>query len=93
MTNIVTLGGGQASIAMQPNQDVIKALEQMLDDAKAGRIQHIIAIHSDGKSMPFDLYQGSGEPWQVAALLGAMDLCKFTILTEWFRETPIERPG
>lgn len=80
-TNVVSITGHASSAAMQPNKPIIETLETLLRDAKAGRIQHLVAIHSDGHSPPVDLYQGTGELWQVLQLIGTMELCKITMLT------------
>lgn len=87
MSNVVNMGGKQASSAMLPNVKVIEALQQLLDDAKSGQVQHIIAIASDGRSMPFDMYVGSGEQEQVMMLVGSMELCKHTMLAHMHHES------
>lgn len=86
MTNIVTLAGGQSAAALEPQQGIVDALENLLAAAKAGGIQHLVAVFTDGKSAPGDLYQGSGEPWHVAALIGGMELCKHTMLMTQYHE-------
>lgn len=88
--NVVNLGGRQAAVARQPNPDVIQALEILLQEARDGQIQHLVAIHSDGVSAPVDFYVGSGEPAHVLGLIGGMELCKQTMLMEWSTEVPRE---
>jgi hypothetical protein len=89
--NVVKLEGGQSASALEPQPAMIKALEEMLADAKAGRIQHLVAVFTDGHSPPTDLYQGSGEPWHVAALIGGMELCKHTMLMTQYHESVVKR--
>lgn len=86
MSKVVTLGGNQSAAALEPQKAIIEAIEKMLAEAKAGNIQHLIAVFTDGRSAPVDLYQGSGEPWHVAALIGGMELCKHTMLMSQFQE-------
>jgi hypothetical protein len=80
MSKIITFAGTQLAAALEPQPAIIAAIEHMLEEAKAGRIQHLVAVFNDGHSTPIDLYQGSGEPWHVAALIGGMELCKHTML-------------
>lgn len=80
MSNVVNLGGGQASAARAPVIEVIETLEEMLADAREGRIQDLIAIVCDGEGACTDLYAGSGEVRPMIQLVGTMELCKHTIL-------------
>ena len=87
MSKVVTLSGAQSAAALEPQPAIIEAIEQMLAAAKVGNIQHLIAVFTDGRSAPVDLYQGSGEPWHVAALIGGMELCKHTMLMSPYQES------
>jgi hypothetical protein len=87
MSNVVTLAGQQAAAALEPRKEIIDALEDILAQAKEGRVQHIVVVFSDGLTAPADLYQGSGEPHQVYTLIGGMELCKLTMLMSNFHET------
>jgi len=89
MSNVVTFAGEQSAAALEPQAAIIEALEQLLADAKAGHIQHLVAVFTDGRSAPNDLYQGSGEPWHVAALIGGMELCKHTMLMSQYQQSEI----
>lgn len=87
MTNIVNLSGKQATEAAVPNPEVIKAIEELLQLAQDGQIQHFIAVFSDGKGPPCDLYAGAGEARHAMALIGGMELCKHTMLMSFYQET------
>ena len=89
MSKVVTLVGNQAASALEPRKEIIKALEEVLAQAKEGRVQHIVVVYSDGQSPSVDLYQGSGEPQQVASLIGGMELCKHTMLMSQFHESQL----
>lgn len=91
MAKVVKIGGGQSASALEPQPEIIKVLEEMLADAKAGRIQHLVTVFTDGRSPPIDTYQGSGEPWHVAALIGGMELCKHTMLMTQYSESSVHR--
>lgn len=80
-SNVVSITGHPSSMSKQPNQSVIESLEHLLRVAKDGEIQHLVVIYSDGQNPPVDLYQGTGELWQVLSLIGTMELCKITMLT------------
>lgn len=89
MTNIRSIAGGkQSATALEPNTEIVETLQRLLADAQAGQIQHLVAVYTDGRSAPVDLYQGSGEPWHVVALIGGMELCKHTMLMTQYQENP-----
>lgn len=78
--NVISISGRPLSAATQPNEQVISALEMMLDAAKSGQIQQVVAVWVDAQGMPRDLCQGSGEAWQVMAMIGGLELCKATLV-------------
>lgn len=86
MSKVIRMTGHVADVAGEPNKEVIEAVERMLDEARHGKIQHIICITSDGKHPPQDFYAGSGEPTQVMTMVGIMELCKHTILMNFYDE-------
>lgn len=87
MSNVVTMSGKTAAAALEPNAQIVKALEEILEEAKSGRIQHLVAVFSDGAAPPSDLYIGSGEPQHVMVLIGGMELCKHTMLMSQYQES------
>lgn len=86
MSKVVTLAGNQAAASLEPRKEIIEALEEVLAQAKEGRVQHIVIVYSDGQTPPVDIYQGSGEPHHVSTLIGGMELCKLTMLMSNFKE-------
>lgn len=84
---VVTLDGKHAAVGGEPNPNVIATLEEMLQHAKDGRIQHLVAVFGDGVAPPNDLYVGSGEAAHVMSLIGGIDLCKHTLLTDLYEIT------
>jgi hypothetical protein len=87
MSNVVTMSGKTPAVAQEPNAKIIAALEQMLQEAKDGRIQQLAAIYSDGAAPPSDLYVGSGEPVHAMALIGGLELCKHTMLMSFYQDS------
>lgn len=90
--NVVNMSGRQASAAMQPNKPIIEALEKILAEAREGRVQHLAGAYSDGISPPSDFYIGGGEPEQAMMLIGALELCKHTMLMCQYQETATAMP-
>ena len=89
MSNIVSMAGKQSASSMEPNAGIIEALEQILEEAKAGRIQHFAAAYTDGKAPPSDLYMGSGEPAHVMMLIGGLEMCKHTMLMTQYQASAV----
>lgn len=87
MSKIVSIDGRPTAYALQPQPTVINALEELLAEAKAGRIQHLVAVFSDGVGFPIDVYVGTGEAGHVLKLIGGMELCKHTMLMSQFEKT------
>lgn len=79
MSKVVGLTGGVSASAMQPNKDVIECCEKLLDEAKAGRMQHIAAVFGDGTHPPADCYAGSGEVAHVMMIIGGLVVCQMTL--------------
>ena len=87
MSKVVSISDKPVAALRIPQPSIVETLEKLLADAMDGRIQHLIAVYSDGVAPPTDCYVGTGEPAHVMQLIGGMELCKHTILMGAFEET------
>lgn len=79
MSNVIGIGGKETAAAMLPNKSVIECVQNLLDEAKAGRMQHIAAVFGDGVHPPTDCYAGTGEVAHVMMIIGGLEVCKMTL--------------
>ena len=96
MSNVISINGGKPDPNAPPSDnpermpewqtDMIKMLENLVEEAKAGRITDIAAVFMNGHESPGDMYVGGGDGTSIAAIIGGLELCKHTLLLGQHRE-------
>lgn len=80
MINVVDLTGHQSTKAAAVQPGVVSLLRDLLTQAEAGQIQHVACVWLNAQAVPYDAYSGGGDPQEVVALVGAVELFKHTVL-------------
>jgi|GEM_PF-6396828 len=88
MGDVIAISGKPAACAGQPNEHVIKLLEDALEQARAGHVQQIAIVWLDPQGVPSDAYAPGGATYEVFPLIGALEVCKATLVQQMLVAEP-----
>lgn len=89
MGDVIGLTGEVAACAGQPNEEVIKLLEDVLEQARAGNVQHIAMVYLDQNGTPSDAYAPGGASYELIPLVGGLEICKATLVQQMLIAEPV----
>lgn len=84
MSNVIAMGGGSARQAAQPVPSVIALLEDVLERARSGNVQHVAVCWIEADGSPIDAHAPGGNVLgvDIVSLIGSLEVCKTTIATQ-----------
>lgn len=80
--NVIGIGGRATTKARAAVPQVVSMCEMLLERAKSGDLRQLAFVYVDGTGRPTDGYGPGGPPEELIPIIGGLELCKATLLSQ-----------
>jgi hypothetical protein len=82
VSKIIGLHGDATTKGREPIPAVVEVLEQLLERARTGDLRQLAFVYVDGTGRPTDGYVPGAPPEELIPIIGGLELCKATLLSQ-----------